>query len=112
MGCEKDICPAIPPPKKVARELCFVRMGSERRVREKKLEAVQLVYFARSGIIIDRSDVRFREPVAQFLDHALSGNMVGQTGKRLYAGDTRNAGMDKFDHLGGEEPTLPGHVPE
>ena len=42
--------------------------------------------------------------MAQFLDHALSGNVVGQAGKGLNTGNAGYARVNQLHHLCGKEP--------
>ena len=49
---------------------------------------------------------------ADFLDHALSDDVVRQAAEGLCADDIRNAALDQLEHLAGQEPALAGLVSE
>ncbi len=88
----------------------FVGVASYRSIAEKQFQTVQLIHFARTGVIVYSGYVRTRIPSAQFLYHAFSGHMVRKTGKRLHTGNTRTPGMNELNHLGGKEPSFTSDV--
>src|SRR5574344_535375 len=90
--------------------LFFIRIYSCWSIAQKKLEAVELVDFARTRIVVDGGNIRTRETTTQFLYHALSSDMVWQTRERLHTGDARYAAPDKLDHFSGKEPSFTRNV--
>ena len=69
------------------------------RARKHELDAVLLVDLGCTGIVVYRDNVRLRVDLADFADHALAGNVIGQTAERLGADDIGNAFADKLDHF-------------
>jgi len=57
-------------------DLRLVGMATERGVGQEELEAVELVNLAGARVVVDGGDVRLGEAAAQFLDHALAGDVV------------------------------------
>ena len=73
---------------------------------EHQLDAVELVHFARAGVIVDSDNVCAGIGRAQRLDDALADDMIRQARKGLNAHDVRRAGGDELCHFSCEEPTL------
>ena len=63
---------------------------------EHQLDAVELVYFARAGVIVDSDNVCAGIGRAQRLDDALADHMVRQAGEWLRADDVRCSGVDQL----------------
>ena len=68
---------------------------------EHQFDAVQLVYFACSRIIIDCNDVGFRMTAAQFFNNTFSDYVVWQTGERLCADNVWCTAVDQLQHFSG-----------
>ena len=62
--------------------------------RQHQLQAVELIYFAGTRIVIDGYDIGQRIAVAQLFDHAFAYDMVRQSAKRLGAYDIAYAAVD------------------
>ena len=75
-----------------------------------QLDSVQLVHLAGAGVIVYGDDVGAGILPAQLLDDALAHDVVGQAAEGLGADDILHAGVNQFQHLAGEEPSLAGLV--
>ena len=80
------------------------------RSRKHQFDAVQLVYFACSRIIIDCNDVGFRMTAAQFFNNTFPDYVVWQTGERLCADNVWCTAVDQLQHFSGKEPSFTGLV--
>ena len=78
--------------------------------RKHKLDPVQLVYFAGTGVIVDSYDIGVGILSTDFLDYAFPYDVVGQTAKGLGADDVFHSGVDQLQHLTRQEPALAGLV--
>ena len=81
------------------------------RSRKHQFDAVQLVYFACSRIIIDCNDVGFRMTAAQFFNNTFSDYVVWQTGERLCADNVWCTAVDQLQHFSGKDHPSPVWFP-
>ncbi len=78
--------------------------------REHQLDAVQLVYFRCTRIVINRGDIGIRINTADCLDDALSHDVIRQAAERLDTDDVLHTMLEKTYHLTGQEPALAGLI--
>ena len=79
---------------------------------EHEFQAVELIYFTRTGIAVDGRNISPLVGVTQFMHDALACNMVGQAAEGLQADHIRHTGVDELDHFAGQEPAFTGHIPQ
>lgn len=69
--------------------------------RQHQLQAVELIYFAGTRIVIDGYDIGQRIAVAQLFDHAFAYDMVWKAGKWLDTYDIVCTAVDQLQHFSG-----------
>ena len=80
------------------------------RCGQHQFDAVELVDFAGTGIVIDCHDVGYRIAAAQLFDHAFSYDMVWKAGKWLDTYDIVCPAVDQLQHFSCEKPPFPSLV--
>ncbi len=77
---------------------------------EHELDAVQLVDFGSTGVVVDGHEIGVGVVCTDLLQYALSDDVVGQAAEGLDADDVLGPGPDQFHHFPDQEPALAGLV--